>query len=603
MGSTNSLRLLRLPFVLALGLCAAHACGRRDRPTTERAYSVQLHLHGPFSEGLGSIDSHSHEAREVGCDVLWWSEHDFRLTTYQHVARFGFEAPHEPLARGEDWVPFLEKSRRALKRLEPIAQPAGASLEFVPSPVLEGERSLRLTLEGRREPLETLLLAFGSERTLERRALAAGLTLRLAVFPEALGSDARGLVEVQLSEHAPRGELGLVPYFVRYLLGVEPGPPRREGQFLLVPVPLEPGRWNELTLPLTADVVRAFPEFPGEDNALYRLAFGLQARPGRRAAACFDRLEIVQEHAGPSMLARQTALLAEVGALHPELVQLQGLEVSFGARHLNVFCESPYLPDYEALAERVRRTQPADEPLDERAFRAAVNRDVIDEVHRRGGLVSYNHPFGATFEENEKPRTNEEQLAILLANGAEGADLLEVGYRDRGGANLADHLWLWDHLALAGLCLVGVGVSDSHGGPQDRWRGSPNNFVSWIWAATPSKRELIAGLRSGRVFFGDLERFDGALDLVLASGERMGATVTTSSQEIAVTLEAHGLRGGEEIVVVESGQSGARFSAPTLDFRHEHLVRIPPAGGFVRFEVHDASGAIALSNPIHFLRP
>lgn len=602
MGRAIALRCLRVACVVALALAAVQACGRGDEAGEARAFSVQLHLHGPFSEGLGSIDSHSYEARDVGCDVLWWSEHDFRLTTYQHVARFGFEGQSEPLARGEAWQPYLRKTRQAEKGLQPLVEPPGARREFVTSPVLEGERSLRLTLTGRGNPFDTQLLAFGDERTLARRALATGVTLRLGLFPEELGPDARALVEVQLSEHAPRGELGLVPYFVRYLLGASESAPWREGQFLLVPVPLEPGRWNELELALTDDVVRAFPEFPGEDNALYRLAFGLQARRGARAQACFDRLEIVQARSGPELVADQARLLDTVGALYPGLVQLQGLEVSFGARHLNVFCEEPFLPDYERLAAEVARAAPEQE-LDERAFRAAVNRTVVEEVHRRGGLVSYNHPFGATFEDNEKPRTNEEQLEILLRNRAEGADLLEVGYRDRGGAQLADHLWLWDQLALAGLRLVGVGVSDSHGGPDNRWRGTPNNFVSWIWAASPSKGDLLAGLRAGRVFFGDLERFDGTLDLVDAGGARMGATVTTTAGEALVTLEARGVVAGQRVLVIESGRPGPTYAVEASEFRQEHRLSLPAGGGFVRFELHDASGAIALSNPIHFLRP
>ncbi|MEQ1893929.1 MAG: CehA/McbA family metallohydrolase [Planctomycetota bacterium] len=600
MGRARSLVLLRASFALLLVLAAAHACGRGSPSSGPRAYSVQLHLHGPFSEGLGSIDSHSFEARAVGCDVLWWSEHDFRLATHQHVAHFGFEGPSEPLARGESWVPRLKKAVNGTKRLEPVVSPPGARLEFVTEPVLEGEQSLRLELTGRGAQFDTQLVALGDERFLVRRALATGVTLHLAVQPESLGPDARALVEVQLSEHAPRGELGLVCHFVRYLLGPEDGAPWREGQFLFVPVKVEPGRWNELALTLSADVVRGFPEVPGEDNVLYRLAFGLQARKGARAATLFDRLAIAQAHAGPEMLARAEELVAEVAALYPELVELNGLEVSYGSRHLNVYCEEAFLPDYNALEAEVARAGGSE--FDERAFRASVNRHVIDEVHRRGGLVSYNHPFGVTFEDNEKPRTNEEQLAVLLKNRAEGADLLEVGYRDRGGATLADHLWLWDQLALAGLPLVGVGVSDSHGGPDNRWSGSPNNFVSWIWAETPSKRDLIAGLRAGRVFFGDLERFDGTLELV-AGDARMGATVTTTAAEVELTLEIDGLRGGERVLVIESGAVAATYPAPASQFRQVHRARLAATGGFVRCEVHDASGAIALSNPIHFRRP
>jgi hypothetical protein len=563
---------------------------------------VQLHVHGSFSEGEGSIDSHSWEARDVGCDVVWWSDHDFRLTTYQHVTRFGFEGPMEPLGRNESWAPRLKRNVAGRKLLEVITRPEDAELRFVRSPVQEGEQSLFLALDGKENGFQTELLCLSAERFLVRRSLASGVTVRLAVQPQSSGPDTRILVEAELSEHAPREGLGIAPVFVRYLLGEE-GPPRRDGQVYLVPVPLELGRWNDVALPVTADAVRGFPASPGEDNALYRLAFGLQARRGGRAAAYFDDLRIEQERAGPVMYARQGELIREVGALYPGLGELQGIEISYGSRHLNVFCEEPVIPDYDRIAEEIAAANPESEAFDERAFRAAVIERVVAEVHRLGGLVSYNHPFGTTYEENEKPRTNEEQFKILMRNKAEGADILEVGYRDRGGAKLDDHLWLWDQAALAGLRLVGTGVSDSHGGAENRWRGTPNNFVSWIWAAKPDKKSLIEGLRKGRVFFGDLERFDGELDLVTASGERMGATVQTAEATARVQLIARGLEAGERVVVVESGKRTSTFPAEGAEFERWLELELPPAGpAFVRFEVHDDTGPIALSNPIHFLR-
>jgi hypothetical protein len=55
--------------------------------------------------------------------------------------------------------------------------------------------------------------------------------------------------------------------------------------------------------------------------------------------------------------------------------------------------------------------------------------------------------------------------------------------------------------------------------------------------------------------------------------------------------------------VVESGEVSASYAVASSEFRQEHRARLGEAGGFVRFEVHDGSGAIALSNPIWFQRP
>jgi hypothetical protein len=83
----------------------------------------------------------------------------------------------------------------------------------------------------------------------------------------------------------------------------------------------------------------------------------------------------------------------------------------------------------------------------------------------------------------------------------------------------------------------------------------------------------------------------------------MGATLTSTASEVLVTLEVRGGVPGQSVRVVESGQPGPSYALEASEFRQEHRLRLPPAGGFVRFELHDASGAIALSNPIHYLRP
>src|SRR5262245_29046256 len=191
------------PLFLVLGFAlAVHAC--RRGAAEPRAYSVQLHLHGPFSEGAGSIDSHSYEASEVGCDVLWWSEHDFRLLNYGLVSRFGFEAWQEELGRNEPWTtPF--KRVPGTKGLLFTAKPEGTQVAFAraPAPVKEGEHSLRFLEQTQGSEYEPLMVAFGATGMLQRRALATGVTVRLAAYPHELAGEARIVVEVQLSEHAP----------------------------------------------------------------------------------------------------------------------------------------------------------------------------------------------------------------------------------------------------------------------------------------------------------------------------------------------------------------------------------------------------------------
>ena len=604
---------LGLGFVL-VGL-AVFACRAKGEP--ERAWSAQLHVHGSFSEGRASLDSQSWNATQAGCDIVWWSDHDFRLTTFHHVGRFGFEGWDEPLQRGEGWdvlVPQLAGEKRLRFREQALP---GTSAAFVEEPVREGAHSLRLEASSNGDELEGSWLELQGARQVHQRTLASELVLCLALWPEALPEDTHLSVKVLLSEHAPRGAASLRNALLRYdLSGEAAGEPRREGDVWRVPMRIEPGRWNELELRLSQDAVTGYPEFPGLDNALCRLSLGLETRRGARAVVFLDDLRLEQGLTGPPLFARQAELIGAVAGLYPGLTELQGLEVSLTGEHLNLFCVDPPLPDYAALARDLPRDPRAPDYVDERAFHAAVLDWTVRETHARGGLVSLNHAFGTEgVPVGDRPAPGDEGgaggaritpearatvFAELLASRASGADILEVGYRDRGGATLEDHLWLWDHLALGGLRLVGTGVSDSHSG---LWRGTPNNFVSWIYAPAPDVPHLIEGLRAGRVFFGDLERFDGELDLVTDEGQRMGATVETRAERVGVELIGRGLRGGEEVVVIESGTPAARFPVQGETFRHHHELLLPKGPALVRFEVHDASGAIALTNPIWFLRP
>jgi hypothetical protein len=212
--------------------------------------------------------------------------------------------------------------------------------------------------------------------------------------------------------------------------------------------------------------------------------------------------------------------------------------------------------------------------------------------------------FGVGFERGER-RDPARTLEQLIAERAHGADLLEVGYRKRGGNPLADHLWVWDRLAEAGIRLVGIGVSDSHGGPDQRWRTMPNNFVSWIEAPSPGKPDLIAGLRAGRVYFGDIVLFDGRVDLSTRSGARMGDTVVTQSEAVEVDLAIDGLSAGDRIDVVEARGRTASHSATGRSFRSTHRVALPAEqDGLVRLEVYTRDGREKVfSNPIWFVRP
>jgi hypothetical protein len=78
----------------ALGLptsSAAHQAFGQREPVT-----MAMHLHGSFSEGTASMDAHLQQAQRLGVDVLWWTDHDFRVAALGYRQAVRFDGPSEP---------------------------------------------------------------------------------------------------------------------------------------------------------------------------------------------------------------------------------------------------------------------------------------------------------------------------------------------------------------------------------------------------------------------------------------------------------------------------------------------------------------------------
>lgn len=52
--------------------------------------SMAMHVHMSFSEGTGSYDAQLAEAARAEIDVLWPSEHDWRMSALSYVPRLRF---------------------------------------------------------------------------------------------------------------------------------------------------------------------------------------------------------------------------------------------------------------------------------------------------------------------------------------------------------------------------------------------------------------------------------------------------------------------------------------------------------------------------------
>jgi hypothetical protein len=609
---------MRIGFRLALVLAAAvvvyfvwRGCAPDEpEPPSLHPWSVQLHVHGSFSEGLASMESHSYEATDVGLDAIWWSDHDWRLTTYHTLSRFSFEDGPIEQDRAGDWIltggrftpNFRPELREALKR-----RTTSGFTERTSERAFEGAHSFQVSSAWLGPEYRDYVAYLAAPMPGFRRPLAADLTLRLALWPDGIEQDALAWIEVKLSEHAPREDehIELEQHVLRYVFGSPALAPYREYAVYWIPLEHEPRTWNELALPITKDAAEGFPftDAAGLDDSLTGIAVGLQTRNGQAGTVFVDDIVLEQGRRGAEMFERQREAIDAVAADYPNLRQLQGVEVSYLHPHLNEFSVDTELLDYDALAADSGLLD-ATGSVGEAELAPFFARRAVERAHARGGLVSFNHFLGTDPEGREPTAKRDEVLKELLEHRLYGADLIEVGYRDRGGHSLRDHLWAWDQLALrAGLRPVGIGVSDHHGGPL-RWRTMANNFVSWILAPSPEKADLIDGLRAGRVWFGDITQFDGTLALTTDGGAVMGQEVVTDRSSVTIDVAVDGLEATDRVILVESGELTEYLDAEGPSYRGTFEVALPDRpGSLVRVECIARDGtAHAFSNPIHFLR-
>jgi hypothetical protein len=441
------------------------------------------------------------------------------------------------------------------------------------------------------------------------------LKVRFSVLPELLDAvDARFVVQAELSDH-PGGT-----NFLRYVLGSMDG----EGVHS-IPLGYTPGVWNEYELDLTADAVAHFSAggqdtLRGLDNSLGFLSIGLETRNGTPATVFFDEYQMLPDSTFVDMvmLNEQRAISSYYETLWPTVTQFVGTEISrFKAQpHLNAFAANLELIDYTGY----------DWP-DSLTY-------AVEQIHAQGGAVSLNHVFGPQpLQEVEPDSTHQGRIiftkVVQLDAGAIGVDMLEVGYRTRGGMNLWEHLDLWDTLNANAIFLTGNGITDSHGRgwphiygwlPSSPGDSLTNNFTSWVHAEELSEASFVQAMKRGRLYFGDPYRWDGTLDLRTLDGFRMGQVVTTDRNQHDVTVEVNNLAAGDKVRLLqleirESTAPGPPYYRDPVVLRDEYLIGTLSSGtltdtvtvdtslpSFVRIEVYDDNGdEMVFSNPLYFV--
>ncbi|MCH2186169.1 hypothetical protein MK280_09880, partial [Myxococcota bacterium] len=201
-------------------VCLLSGCGaERDLESQPSVFGVQLHTHGSMSEGPASMQAHDHAARALGgaVDVIWWTDHDWRIAAHTYVDGFDFEegmveeelAPvplrmpqfdgREPLpdwALGGEWTSDSRPARtesveKGFVLRKPPKFARTVDFEITEDEARSGSRSLHLMVRGPQVGRDRFVLGFESHRRRHIASLASDVRLGLSLLPAVIQGDVR----------------------------------------------------------------------------------------------------------------------------------------------------------------------------------------------------------------------------------------------------------------------------------------------------------------------------------------------------------------------------------------------------------------------------
>ncbi|HEV7710923.1 MAG TPA: hypothetical protein VGP16_22225 [Asanoa sp.] len=562
-----------------LGTTPAVAAGRGRERLGRIPVSMSTHTHSSFSEGGSYADggggasmlSQLEQAKLTGTDVIWWTDHDWRMEAFGYYDTIRFDGTDE----SQQLAWFAQNEG-------PIT---GAGHAFVDEPHSPGEtgKAMRVTGTGTSATDWGGAWMWGDGGNSFYTSNLSDTTLALDVLAERTGPDAELVFQIETSYRPAIAGRPAGVYVLEYRVG---GRASRSVEGLTGVVAVRAtGKWQTLKIRPLDDIHRFWPDVVAEDSALARLRFGVRARNNATGQGVFDHLRIKRTRDQVRWAVRkQRALMKRLGKRYPEITQLLGAEVSM-VRHMNVFME-----DFELFAYPDRGKAPV---LDNSV---AAAQEMVRWYHERGALVQYNHP----------PLN----AAELVASRALGCDLMET-VDTRGDLTVANNRFnLFDVAARNAIFLTATSQNDDHAGRD--WAGKLFLHTS-VWSKSRKAKDLIAAMAAGQVFLNhQLLWPSGSLDLTVDGRRTMGQVIKTDAAFLPVEIFAENLPADATVVVVVGvcDRSGAttrsieRHSFPASAFADELLpFRLDRAGGrYLRVEVFAADGIpLGFSNPMWLL--
>jgi hypothetical protein len=582
------------------------------------AYSMAMHIHTSASEQSGSVESHLFQAKKNLVDVCWFTDHDARMDSrdYRTVVHFtSLTKENPPPGQGSPWK-WEKRESGPLNTSK-----SGGGIVTNPSSPHDPVAGGALHLAAR--SMSTSPATFG----FYANSKPGGWNYRDNLTGQSLTIDvllnkgwAKGYLEMLIGtsyhEASASRPAGVPQISYRFVHGTGSRSHSRQGNLGIVTVPVDNSSgWATFTLKPSQDIEKLWPELDHRDFALFQLTLNAVST-GDLASGHFDYLRFDRTRTGGEVFAQQQSIGADLAATYPGVTQHWGLEISGALPHLNWFGSGVTVPTYAGV------------PRNHSAYMKYLTKTVLPEVHRAGGLYSYNHPFGVQGgtlgSKAQQDRLLRQAATALLPTRVLGADLIEVGYRVRGNCDLAHHLGLWDVMSRNAIFLTGNGVSDDHFG--ENWLAPPttpkNNWVTRVWAASTKLSDLQAALAAGRAWCGDLASFGSpgsALDMLVDKSVPMGAVSVAhgvNSRKLALT--ALDIPAGGSVTLHQGAVDYAGTANPVPNIKRIKTwthAQLAAAGGtvtarvdtsadcFVRAIVQDSHAkAVGAGNPVWLLQ-
>lgn len=488
--------------------------------------TMAMHVHGCFSEGTASMDAHLHQAKRLGVDVVWWTDHDFRIAALGYRRAVGFDGAKEyENGLPWTWVPYTN------------GNPPLADHDFVTTPHSPDEAggALRMRITGPADGSAASYLLQGKAWNYTYSTSYIDTVLELDVLPELVSGSAHIVVEIGSSYRPASGGRPAGRYRLQYRIGAAAGYHREDsGRLGVVGVPRSGTGWQRVRMDLRADHAKLWPDTVAGDASIKQLSVGVRASGGATARGVVDRLRFQRDRkSAADGMALLQSLVRIYRARYPGVTQYAAAEISL-VEHLNAFGDGT-LPTYDTIA-----------PYKDSSVGA--QRDMVRFLHRQGAVVSINHP------------TPGPPLAhrLVTTNGL-GADIIEIG-TSRGVETLAR---AFDVAARNAVFLTASGVSDDHAG-NDWLNPSGQRWITGAWPGSQSSRDLCAAMIAGRAWFFHPVWWRGELDLLVDGHVPMGGVLLTRHRTVPVRVTATALpsNGSLELVVGRCDRAGVDQLSP-----------------------------------------